>query len=391
MKIHEFQAKELLASYHVEVPRSKIAATPDDAAQAFRDLGGNLNVVKAQIHAGGRGKGGGVKLVRSAEEARNAAAAMLGRPLITHQTSPKGQIVRKVLVEAGTKIEREIYVGVVVDRSARRPVLMACAEGGVEIEEIAARSPERILKEPVDPLTGLHGYQARRLAFALGLAKDTLKSATALFQNLCRLFLEKDCSIAEINPLVITEDHRVVALDAKMNFDANGLFRQKDVVEYRDVFEEDAREAEAAAHGLSWVSLEGDIGCMVNGAGLAMATLDSILLCGGRPANFLDVGGGVKTDQVREAFKLILKDDKVRAILVNIFGGIAKCDVVADGILQAARQVDIHVPLVVRLEGTNVEIGRRLLKDGGLDLVSAATMGEAAQKVVEMARKGGGR
>ncbi len=385
MKIHEYQAKKVLADFGIPVPRSVLAANADEAAKAYTELGSSLAVVKAQIHAGGRGKGGGVKLVRSAEEAKEAATAIMSKPLVTHQTGPEGQPVRKLLVEEGTDIDRELYAAVVLDRAIGLPVLMASAEGGVEIEEVAARSPEKILKEAFDPLRGLSGFQARRLGFALGFDKAALKAAVPLFQNLCQAFLAKDCSIAEINPLVVTKDSQVIALDAKINFDSNALFRHPDVRELRDRDEEDPREAAATEHGLSWVSLDGNIGCMVNGAGLAMATMDSIQSHGGTPANFLDVGGGATVDQVREAFKLILKDPNVKAILVNIFGGIAKCDVIADGVLQAAREVELNVPLVVRLEGTNVELGRKKLAESDLNLVTAAIMDEAAEKVVQLA------
>jgi succinyl-CoA synthetase beta subunit len=385
VKIHEYQAKELLAQYGIPVPRGRVVQTPAEASSAYEALGGALAVVKAQIHAGGRGKGGGVKLVRSAAEAASAAEAILSKPLVTHQTGPQGQRVKKLLVEEGTAIARELYAGVALDRALRKPVLMISAEGGVEIEEVAAKHPERILREPFTAALGLTGFQARRVCFALKLSKDEMKAAVPLLQNLCRAFLELDASIAEINPLVVTKDAKVLALDAKMNFDGNGLYRQTKVMTYRDRDEEDARESAASEHGLSWVSLDGNIGCMVNGAGLAMATMDSILLHGGRPANFLDVGGGATTQQVREAFKLILKDPQVRAILVNIFGGIAKCDVIADGVLQAAREVEMAVPLVVRLEGTNVEIGREKLRTSGLRLVTAATMDEAAKAVVALA------
>ena len=388
MKIHEFQAKELFASYGIPVPQNRVANDPDGVAAAYAELGSQVAVVKAQIHAGGRGKGGGVKLVRSADEARDAAATIQSKPLVTHQTGPEGQPVRKLLVEQGLDIQRELYVGVVLDRTIQRPVLMASSEGGVEIEEVAAKTPEKILKEPFSPTTGLTGYQARRLCFRLGLGKVEQKTAVPLFLKLCKLFLEKDCSIAEINPLVVTGDGGVVALDAKMNFDSNALYRHKDVVAYRDRDEEDPRESAASEHGLSWVSLDGNIGCMVNGAGLAMATMDSILLHGGNPANFLDVGGGATEDQVREAFKLILTDANVQAILVNIFGGIAKCDVIADGVIAAAREVQIQVPLVVRLEGTNVELGRAKLEESDLTIHTAGTMDEAASRVVELARGG---
>jgi succinyl-CoA synthetase beta subunit len=389
VKIHEYQAKELLSSYGVPVLRGRLAQDPAGAAKAFEELGAKVAVVKAQVHAGGRGKAGGVKLVRSAEEARAAAAAMFARPLVTPQTSPAGARVRKVWVEEGCEIARELYAGVVLDRSARRPVLMASSAGGVEIEEVAAKCPEKIVREGFDPLLLLQGFQARRVAFALGLEGAAFKAAVPLFQSLCRCFVEKDASLVEINPLVVTAAGGLVALDAKMSFDGNGLFRHPDVLAMRDPDEEDPRERAAGEHGLSWVSLEGDVGCMVNGAGLAMATLDAILLSGGRPANFLDVGGGATQEQVSAAFKLILSDPSVRAVLVNIFGGIARCDVIASGILAAAKEVHLRVPLVVRLEGTNVELGRSMLEQSGMKIATAATIDEAARRAVELARGGG--
>ena len=389
MKIHEYQGKALFAQYGIPVPRSKVVTSADEAAAAYAELGSALAVVKAQIHAGGRGKGGGVKLVRSADQAKEAATAILAKPLVTPQTGPEGQPVRTLLLEEGTDIARELYVAVVLDRAVRRPVLMASAEGGMDIEEVAAKTPEKILRVDFDAALGLQPFQARRIGFGLGLGSKAMKAAVPLFQRLCRLFVEKDASLAEINPLVVTSDDRVIALDAKLNFDGNGLYRQKEVVEFRDPAEEDERESAAAEHGLSWVSLDGNIGCMVNGAGLAMATMDTIQLHGGMPANFLDVGGGASVDQVREAFKLILKDPNVRAILVNIFGGIAKCDVIAEGVIQAAKEIEIQVPVVVRLEGTNVEKGRALLDQSGLGLETAADMEDAAQKVVALASGGG--
>ena len=394
MKIHEYQAKELLAKFGVPVLRGRLAADPDATAKAFDELaalGAKVAVVKAQVHAGGRGKAGGVKLVKSAAEARNAAAGMFEKPLVTIQTGPAGAKVRKVWVEEGCEIARELYLGVVLDRAAKKPCVMASTEGGVEIEEVAAHHPEKILREWFDPLQGLTGFQARRLALALGLTGDAYKAAVPLFQNLARCFLEKDAAMVEINPLVVTKSGGVIALDAKVAFDSNGLFRHKDVQAFRDKDEEDPRESAASEFGLSWVSLDGDVGCMVNGAGLAMATMDAIKLAGGSPANFLDVGGGATKDQVAAAFKLILKDPAVRAVLVNIFGGIAKCDVIAAGILAAAQEMKLTLPLVVRLEGTNVEIGRKMLNESGMKIVTAATIDEAANKVVELARSGAKR
>jgi succinyl-CoA synthetase beta subunit len=391
VKIHEYQAKELLAKYGVPVLRGRLAHDADGAAKAFDELGSKVAVVKAQVHAGGRGKAGGVKLVKSAADAKAAAAGMFAKPLVTHQTGPAGAKVRKVWVEEGCDIGRELYLGVVLDRSARKPVVMASAEGGVEIEEVAARSPEKILREWFDPLLGLGGYQARRLALALGLKGDSFKAAVPLFQAVCRAFVESDASMVEINPLVVLKSGGVIALDAKVAFDGNGLFRHKDVLAWRDKDEEDPRELAASEHGLSWVSLDGDVGCMVNGAGLAMATMDAIKLAGGFPANFLDVGGGATKEQVSAAFKLILGDPKVRAVLVNIFGGIAKCDVIAAGILAAAQEVHLAVPLVVRLEGTNVELGRKMLDESGMKIVTAKTIDAAATQVVALSKGGGKR
>ncbi|MBI4878252.1 MAG: ADP-forming succinate--CoA ligase subunit beta [Planctomycetes bacterium] len=385
MKIHEYQAKKLLGEYGIPVPRGQVAHTPEEAKMAFEQLGRPLAVVKAQIHAGGRGKGGGVKLVRSATEAFTAAKAILARPLITHQTGPQGQQVRVLLVEEGSDIAKEFYVGLAVDRQTGSPVLMASAEGGVEIEQVAARSPEKILKETVDPALGLLGFQARRLAFGIGMPAASLNGAVRVMSGLAKLFLDKDCSLAEINPLILAKDGSVIALDAKMNFDANGLYRHPDVIAFRDLNEEDPREVQASRHELSYIALDGDIGCMVNGAGLAMAAMDIIKLHGGMPANFLDVGGGASMEQVREAFRIILQDEKVKAILVNIFGGIMKCDVIAEGIIEAARTEKIGVPVVVRLEGTNVERGKELLAKSGLALISATSMDEAARKAVEAA------
>jgi len=391
VKIHEYQAKELLSKYGVPVLRGRLAHDADGAAKAFEELGSKVAVVKAQVHAGGRGKAGGVKLVKSAAEAKSAAAGMFAKPLVTHQTGPAGAKVRKVWVEEGCDIGRELYLGVVLDRSARRPVVMASAEGGVEIEEVAARSPDKILREWFDPLLGLCGYQARRLALQLELRGDAFKAAVPLLQNACRAFVESDASMVEINPLVVLKSGGMVALDAKVAFDGNALWRHKDVAAWRDKDEEDPRELAASEHGLSWVSLDGDVGCMVNGAGLAMATMDAIKLAGGFPANFLDVGGGATKEQVSAAFKLILGDSKVRAVLVNIFGGIAKCDVIAGGILAAAKESHLGVPLVVRLEGTNVELGRKMLDESGMKIVTAKTIDEAATQVVALSKGGGKR
>jgi succinyl-CoA synthetase beta subunit len=388
MKIHEYQAKELLRQYDIPVPRGIVAYTPDEARSAFEQLGAPLAVVKAQIHAGGRGKGGGVKLVRSASEAAEATRTIQSKPLITHQTGPQGQPVRVLLVEEGSTIAKEFYLGVAVDRAAGAPVMMASSEGGMEIEEVAHKSPEKILRERVDTSLGLFQYQARRLAFGIGIPAASVPAAVRVMTALSRLFLDKDCAIAEINPLILTADGRVMALDAKMNFDSNALYRHAAVAGYRDLGEEDPREVEASKFGLSYIALDGSIGCMVNGAGLAMGTMDIVKLYGGSPANFLDVGGGATTDQVREAFRIILQDPNVKAILVNIFGGIMKCDVIAQGIIEAARTVEIGVPIVVRLEGTNVEKGRDLLEKSGLALTSAVGLEDAAKKVVAAAKAG---
>jgi succinyl-CoA synthetase beta subunit len=385
MKIHEYQAKALLAKFGVPVPDGIPADTPAAAAAAFTKLGSPLAVVKAQIHAGGRGKAGGVKLVRSAEEAKKIAEGLLGRPLVTHQTGPQGRIVKKLYVERGSDIARELYVAIAVDRQAAAPVVIAAAEGGVEIEELAARHPEKILRERVHPVRGLLPYQARRLAFGLGLGAQ-LRAATKLIESLARTFRELDCSLAEINPLIVTKQGDVLALDAKINFDGNAAFRHPDWEGLRDLNEEDEKEIEASKHGLNYIALDGDIGCMVNGAGLAMATMDVIQQKGGRPANFLDVGGGASREQVTNAFKILLSDKNVRGVLINIFGGIMKCDTIAEGVVAAARETHLAIPLVVRLEGTNVEQGRKVLLGSGLQLATAATLDEAAEKVVAAVR-----
>jgi succinyl-CoA synthetase beta subunit len=381
MKIHEFQAKELLARFGVAVPRGREARTPDEAAAAHQALGTPVTVVKAQIHAGGRGKGGGIKLVRSPEEARAAAARMLGMKLVTHQTSPEGQQVRRLWIEEGSAIDRELYVGIVVDRERRLPVVMASSEGGMDIEEVAAHTPEKILKAPFSPSAGLSEADARRLAQGIGLSGALVEQAGRLLQSLAKAFVELDCSLVEINPLVTTKDGKVLALDAKINFDDNGLFRHHDVSLLRDVYEEDPKEIEASKYGLSYIALDGNIGCMVNGAGLAMATMDVIQLHGGEPANFLDVGGGATKENVTAAFKILLSDEHVKGVLVNIFGGIMRCDVIAEGICAAVQQVELAVPLVVRLEGTNVEKGRRILEQSGLPIITAGDLDDAAGKV----------
>ncbi|MFH1998609.1 MAG: ADP-forming succinate--CoA ligase subunit beta [Planctomycetota bacterium] len=386
MKIHEYQAKEIFAKYGIPVPNGRVLTQPEQAGKIFDELKSDLCVVKAQIHAGGRGKGGGVKLVRSADEAVKAAKAIMSKPLVTHQTGPEGQPVKTILVERGSNIAKEFYLGLAVDRKISAPVMMASTEGGVEIEEVAKNTPEKIIKAKLDPIMGLHPFRARQLAFKLGLTGKSVNQAVNVMIALGRIFLEKDCSLAEINPLILTKEGNIEAIDGKVNFDSNGLFRHPDIQAYRDLDEEDAREIEASEYGLSYIALDGNIGCLVNGAGLAMSTMDIIKLHGGDPANFLDVGGGATTEQVTKAFKIILSDEKVKAILVNIFGGIMLCDVIAEGIVAAAKEVGLNVPLVVRLEGTNVEKGKAILKESGLDLIPADSMGDAAAKVVKASR-----
>ena len=386
MKIHEYQAKAILAKFGVPVPRGIPVETAEAPVKAARDLGTPVVAVKAQIHAGGRGKGGGVKIAKSPEQAGEHARAILGMMLVTPQTGPGGQKVRRILVEEGTDIRREMYVGVVLDRAAGLPVAMACAEGGMSIEELAREKPEAILREPVDPDRGLLPFRARRLAAGLGLEGESLRKGQKFLTALCRAYLATDASLAEINPLVVTGSGDVVALDAKINFDDNALFRHPDIQEMRDPHEENAAETRAAKFDLSYVALDGNIGCMVNGAGLAMSTMDIIKHHGGEPANFLDVGGGATLEKVTEGFRIILEDPKVKAILVNIFGGIMKCDVIAEGVVAAARELGLRVPLVVRLEGTNVEKGRKILKDSGLDLIPASDMTDAAARVVAAAK-----
>ncbi|MBI3183113.1 MAG: ADP-forming succinate--CoA ligase subunit beta [Myxococcales bacterium] len=388
MKIHEYQAKEILKKYGVPVPRGALARTPEEAERAASSLMTKVVVVKAQIHAGGRGKGGGVKLARSPAEAKELASKMLGMMLKTHQTGPEGKKVRKLYIEEGLEIARELYLGVTLDRASSRVTFMASSEGGVEIEEVAAKHPEKILKEAVDPAVGFLDFQGRKLGFGLGLAPEAAGKLAGFCKALYRAYLETDASLAEINPLVVLKDGSVLALDAKMSFDDNALFRHPELVELRDVDEEDPREAEAKEHDLAYIALDGDIGCMVNGAGLAMATMDTIKLVGGEPANFLDVGGGASREKVTEAFKLILADPKVKAVLINIFGGIMKCDVIAEGVVEAAKVVNLRVPLVVRLEGTNVEKGNALLKASGLPIIPAENLRQAAEKAVAAARKG---
>lgn len=388
MNIHEYQAKELLSKYGVSVPKGRVAFTPDEAEETAKGIlkNNNVCVVKAQIHAGGRGKAGGVKLAKSHSEARQYAEGMLGKKLITHQTGPDGKEVKKVLIEEGCQIARELYLGMVVDRAAQRVVVMASSDGGVEIEDVAAKSPEKILKEYIDPAVGLIPFQARKLAFGLGIDKALVNKTVKFMDGLYKAFTETDASMAEINPLVITKDGNILALDAKMGFDDNGLFRHKEVHDMRDLDEEDSKEIEASRHSLNYVALDGNIGCMVNGAGLAMATMDIIKLYGGMPANFLDVGGGANKEQVTAAFKILMSDAKVKAVLINIFGGIMRCDIIAEGVIAAVKEVGIKVPLVVRLQGTNVELGRKILSESGLNIITAEKMDEAGEKVVKAAK-----
>ena len=382
MKIHEYQAKDVLKGYGVSVPNGILCTSPEEVGKATETLQTPVVVVKAQIHAGGRGKGGGVRVVRGSEEAVEAAKSMMARNLITHQTGPEGQPVRRIWVEEGCAIADELYIGITMDRKLQCPVIMASSEGGMEIEEVAAKTPEKILREPLDPEIGLRGFQARRLAKGIGIPSELINSAIKFFGSLCDAFLANDCSLAEVNPLVVTEDSKLIALDAKMNFDDNALFRHSSIAELRDMDEEDAAEVEAAESGLSYISLDGNIGCLVNGAGLAMATMDLIQLHGGEPANFLDVGGGANAQQVAHAFKIILGDENVKGILVNIFGGILSCKTLADGICQAVKEVELHVPLVVRLEGTEVADGRQILEESGLPITTATDMTDAANKIV---------
>ena len=393
MNIHEYQAKELLQKFDVATTRGRVAATLDEAEQIARELGDIDIVVKAQIHAGGRGKGsfkngfkGGVHVRKTPDEVRDVAVKMLGQILVTHQTGPAGRLVNKVLVAESADIAREIYFAVLLDRATAAPLIVASTEGGVEIEAVAAKSPEKIIREPIDPIAGLQPYQARKLASQLGFESSQLKNASKLFEGLYRTFVAYDCSMVEVNPLVVTSKGEVLALDAKFNFDDNALYRHPEIAAMRDIAEEDPREVEASKHGLNYIGLDGNIACLVNGAGLAMATMDIIKFYGGEPANFLDVGGGATEEQVTEAFKILIADKKVKAILVNIFGGIMKCDVIAQGIIDAAKTVKLSVPLVVRLEGTNVERGKQLLKESGVALIAADDLADAAQKVVGAAK-----
>lgn len=386
MNIHEYQGKEVLKQYGVAVPEGKVAFTVEEAVEAAKQLGTAVNVVKAQIHAGGRGKAGGVKVAKNLDEVRTYAEEILGKVLVTHQTGPEGKQVKRLLIEQGCDIKKEYYVGVVVDRATGRVVMMASEEGGTEIEEVAEQTPEKIFKEVIDPAIGLMPFQARKLAYAINIPTELVNKAVKFMMALYHAFADKDCSIAEINPLVVTGDGNVMALDAKLNFDANALFRHKDIGELRDLDEEDEKEIEASKYDLSYIALDGNIGCMVNGAGLAMATMDIIKHYGGDPANFLDVGGGATTEKVTEAFKIILSDENVKGIFVNIFGGIMRCDVIANGVVEAAKQVGLERPLVVRLEGTNVDQGKKILNESGLNIVAADSMADGAQKIVELVR-----
>ena len=387
MNVHEYQAKEILRRYNVPIPAGSVAATPEEAEQVARDLKASKLVVKIQIHAGGRGKAGGVKLCNTPAEAGQLARTMLGKNFVTHQTGPQGKVARKVLVAAAPVIKRELYLSVLVDRGAGRPAFLARTEGGVDIETVAAKTPEKIIKEVIDPAIGMQAYQARKIAYALDLGGDKLPGTVALLLNLYRAFMETDASLIEINPLIVDDANQVVALDAKFSFDDNALYRHKEIAAMRDLNEEDPREVEASKHNLNYIGLDGDIACMVNGAGLAMATMDIIKHYGGNPANFLDVGGGATQETVTEAFKILCADKNVTGILVNIFGGIMKCDVIATGIVGAVREVKLTVPLVVRLEGTNVDLGKKILKDSGLPIITADGLADAAQKVVAASKK----
>ncbi len=383
MNIHEFQAKDILKRFGVPVPRGIVASTPEAAKAAALELGGAVCVVKAQIHAGGRGKGGGVKVVKSPDEAAEKARDLLGKNLVTHQTGPQGRRVRRVLVEQGLNVAREFYLAMVLDRAQARVAVICSSEGGVEIEAVAETHPEKIFKETIDPVVGLAPFQCRRIAGKLGISAELTGKFAAVMQGLYRAFDECDASLAEINPVIITKEGQLLALDAKMNFDSNAFFRQKDILALRDIDEEDPREVEASKYDLSYISLDGNIACMVNGAGLAMATMDIIKLYGGEPANFLDVGGGADKEKVAQAFRILLADERVKGVLVNIFGGIMRCDVLAQGVVDAARELSLKVPLVVRMQGTNVEQGRKILADSGLTIISAETMAEAAEKIVK--------
>jgi succinyl-CoA synthetase beta subunit len=383
MKIHEYQAKELLSKYNVPVPRGVVIDNPSEAAAAARKIGASVVVVKAQIHAGGRGKGGGVKLAKSPEEAEQVAGGIIGMTLVTPQTGPAGRLVKKALIEEGMDIARELYLGIIIDRQTSRPLLIASEAGGMEIEEVAARTPDKIIKEVIDPFEGVKPYLARKICFALHIEGEAMKKAVPFIINLYECFKKEDLAMLEINPLVITKDHRVLALDAKVNSDDNALYRKPHIAQYRDLGEEDPTEIEATRHKLNFIKLDGNIGCMVNGAGLAMATMDIIKHSGGEPANFLDVGGGANQEMIENAFRILISDNNVKAILINIFGGILRCDILANGVVAAARKLHVNIPIVVRMEGTNMEDGHRILKESGLQFLVANGMKDAARKVVK--------
>lgn len=386
MKIHEYQAKEILKKFNVEVPKGKVAFTPEEAVEVAKEIGGELWVVKAQIHSGGRGKAGGIKLAKSLDEIYQFTQQMIGMKLVTHQIGPEGRIVQRVLIEEGMNIERELYVGITLDRSTSKNVMMVSTEGGVEIEKVAAETPEKIVKEYIEPAIGLQQFQARKLALALGLEGDKFKNAVKFLTGLYRAYEETDASLAEINPLVVTKEGRVLALDAKMNFDDNALYRHPEIVELRDLNEEAPLEIEASKYNLNYIKLDGNVGCMVNGAGLAMATMDIIKLAGGEPANFLDVGGGASAETVENGFRIILSDPNVKAILINIFGGIVRCDRVAQGVIEASKKVNVNVPIVIRLEGTNAKEAAELLNNSGLNFLVANSLKDAAEKVTSVIR-----
>ena len=386
MKIHEYQAKSVLARFGVTVPRGEVAFTAQEAGEIARRLGGGIAVVKAQIHAGGRGKGGGVKIAKSADEAEQLAKQMLGMTLVTHQTGPEGRKVGRVLIEEGLQIERELYLSIVIDRASASPVIIASASGGMDIEEVAAKEPEKILREQIDPGTGVIPFQARKLAFGMGLGAGPANKLVKILDSIYKAFIETDASMIEINPLILTKGGDLLALDAKVSFDDNALYRHPDLRDLRDLGEEDPLEVEASKFSLNYIRLEGNIGCMVNGAGLAMATMDIIKLAGGEPANFLDVGGGANAEQIKNAFRILMADSNVKAVLINIFGGILRCDVLAQGVIAAVQELGVRVPIVIRMEGTNVEEGKRLLRESGLNFSTADSMGEAADKVVSLAR-----
>ena len=384
MKIHEYQAKELFNKYNIPVPAGGVAFNAQEAKSVAQQLGGFPVVVKAQIHAGGRGKGGGVKLAKSTEEVTELAKHIIGMTLVTHQTGPEGRLVKKVLIEQGLDIEKELYLSIIPDRATAKIIIMASEAGGMDIETIAEKTPEKIIKVYVNPLTGIQAYHCREIAYGLNLPAAAIKPCTTMLQNLYRLFADYDCSLVEINPMVLTTEETVIALDAKVNFDDNALFRHKDIMEYRDLDEEDPLEIEASKYNLNYINLDGNVGNMVNGAGLAMATMDLIKQTGAEPANFLDVGGGASAEMVENGFKIILSDENVKGILINIFGGILRCDVLAEGVVDAAKKIDINVPVVIRMEGTNVKEGRRILSESGLSLITAVDLKDAAKKVAEI-------